>query len=72
MQSEAYMSFLVRLWRDPLAIEQLHGWHGEIELIQTGTRRSFCTLGELFAFLQQLTAAPQGCVLPASEISIDD
>jgi hypothetical protein len=72
MQPEDYMSFLVRLWRDHLGTDQLSAWHGEIELIQTGTRCSFCTLGELLAFMQQLTAAPPGRTLPTSEISVED
>jgi hypothetical protein len=47
------MSFLVRLWRDRSGDDQPGAWQGEVEQIQTGTRWSFGTLGELLAFLHQ-------------------
>ena len=72
MQPEDYMSFLVRLWRAHPGNDQPCEWHGEIEQIQTGTRWSFCTLGELLAFLQQLTIAPQAGTQPAAEIPFDN
>ena len=72
MQPEDYMSFLMRLWRDHPGAKQRAGWHGEIEQIQTGTRWSFCTPGELLAFLQQLTVASQAGTQPASEARFDD
>jgi hypothetical protein len=67
MHPEDYMSFLLRLWRDPPSDDQPCDWHGDIEQIQTGIRRSFGTHGELLAFLQQLAAVPQLGTQPASE-----
>jgi hypothetical protein len=58
MQSEDYMSFLVRMWRAHRGAEQLCEWRGEIELIQTGVRWRFGSHGELLRFLQQLAATP--------------
>lgn len=72
MQLEDYMSFLMRLWRDHPGNDQLGRWHGEIEQIQTGTRWSFCTLGELLAFLQQLMVESQVGTQPVSEIPFDN
>ena len=56
MHPEDYMSFLVRLWRDPPGADQPGDWRGEIEQIQTGTRRHFGTYTELLACLHRLTA----------------
>ena len=61
-----YMSFLVRLWREPggetLALHA--DWRGEIECIQTGQRWTYLTLDELLGLLRQQAqelAAP-GCL----------
>ena len=67
MQPEDYMSFLVRLWRNQPGADRPGGWRGELELIQTGARWSFCTHAELLAFLQWLTIAQQVRPCPASE-----
>jgi hypothetical protein len=67
MQPEDYMSFLVRLWRDPACIDQPSDWRGEIELIQTGTRWNFSTHNELLAFLHQLTATTHAAIQPAMD-----
>ena len=72
MQPEDYMSFLMRLWRDHPGADQPGGWHGEIEQIQTGTRWSFCTLGELLVFLQQLMVASQASTQTVSEAPFED
>jgi hypothetical protein len=72
MQPEDYISFLMRLWRDHPGANQLDGWHGEIEQIQTGTRWSFCSLDELLAFLHQLTVASQAGTQLAAEAPFDD
>jgi hypothetical protein len=50
-----YVSFLVRLWREPgqETPEPPAGWHSEVELIQTGQRWTFSTLDELLDFLRQ-------------------
>jgi hypothetical protein len=68
MQPEDYMSFLVRLWRDPGA-ELPCDWCGELEQIQTGTRWSFRSYGELLACLGQLTGASQAIASPIPEES---
>ena len=67
MQPEGYMSFLVRLWRDPADEQQPCDWYGELEQIQTGLRWSFSSYGELLACLHQLTAAPQAIAQPLSK-----
>ena len=72
MQPEDYLSFLVRLWHDHPGVHQLDGWHGELELIQTGARWSFCTRAELFAFLQWLMIAPKADTHPVSGTPIED
>jgi hypothetical protein len=72
MQPEGYMSFLVRLWRDPLGDEQLWDWCGELEQIQTGIRWSFSTYSELLACFHQLTAASQTITLPYRENILAD
>jgi hypothetical protein len=68
MQAEGYMSFLVRLWRDPVT-ELACDWCGELEQIQTGTRWSFSSYGELLACLHRLTNAPQAIAPPMPEES---
>jgi hypothetical protein len=67
MQPEGYMSFLVRLWRDPACDEQPKDWCGELEQIQTGIRWSFGTYSELLACLHQLTVASQAVTQLAAE-----
>ena len=56
METESYMSFLVRLWRDHPASDQ-PCWQGEIEHIQTGTRCRFSSLEELLALLRRAVTA---------------
>jgi hypothetical protein len=67
MQPEDYTSFLVRAWRDQPGDERPGDWHGEIECVQTGTRWSFSTRGELLAFLQQAMVAPHPIAQPAAD-----
>lgn len=45
-----YMSFLIRLWREPAPelSEQTAGWQGEVEHIQSGRRCKFDGLNQLF------------------------
>jgi hypothetical protein len=57
MQPDDYDSFLVRLWRDTVDNEALPTWRGEIEHIQSGTRREVTTLGALLAFLCHATVS---------------
>jgi hypothetical protein len=53
--SPMYISFLVRLWREPGQETPTPpaDWHSEIECIQTGKRWTFHTLDELLEFLRQ-------------------
>lgn len=53
--SPMYISFLVRLWREPNQETSTPpaDWHSEVECIQTGKRWTFTTLGELLDFLRQ-------------------
>jgi hypothetical protein len=58
-----YISFLVRLWREPGQETPAPptDWHSEVECIQTGQRWTFTTLEELLDFLRrqaQELAAP--------------
>jgi hypothetical protein len=50
-----YISFLVRLWREPGQQTPAPplDWQGEIECIQTGQRWTFATLEELLDFLRR-------------------
>ena len=50
MDPPTYVSFLVRLWREPASElpEQTAGWQGEVEHIQTGRRWKFDGLDQLF------------------------
>ena len=56
-----YMSFLVRLWREPGQDSPalLADWHSEVERIQTGQRWTFTTLDELRAFLHRQVEQPE-------------
>ena len=57
-----YMSFLMRLWREPNREEAPTppaDWHSEIECIQTGQRWTFTTLDELLDFLRQQAEQPE-------------
>jgi hypothetical protein len=49
-----YISFLVRLWREPgqESAAPPDDWHSEVECIQTGQRWTFTTLDELLDFLR--------------------
>lgn len=50
-----YVSFLVRLWREPASElpEQTAGWQGEVEHIQSGERWTFDGLDQLFASIRR-------------------
>lgn len=50
IDSPTYLSFLVRLWREPASElpEQIAGWQGEVEHIQSGRRWRFDGLDQLF------------------------
>jgi hypothetical protein len=50
-QSGSYLSYLVRVWS-----EERNGqvvWRASLESVQTGQRRNFPGLEELFAFLRR-------------------
>ena len=55
MDSPTYISFLVRLWREPTSElpEQAAGWQGEVEHIQSGRRWRFDGLDQLFAAIRR-------------------
>jgi hypothetical protein len=74
--SEAYQSYLVRLWRHPGEDrapepgQASQDWHGEIEHIQSGQRWMFTTLDELLAFWRRQLCeaeAPQKYGAPEKE-----
>jgi len=50
-----YVSFLIRLWREPTSqlSGQTAGWQGEVEHIQSGRRRKFDGLDQLFATIRK-------------------
>jgi len=56
-----YVSFLVRLWREPTLElpEQTTGWQGEVEHIQSGQRWAFDTLDEALSLLRRQVTAPE-------------
>lgn len=56
-----YISFLVRLWREPgqQTPAPPRDWQGEIECIQTGQRWTFATLEELLGFLRSWGEQPE-------------
>lgn len=58
MVPTVYISFLVRLWRDPepQPPERPTAWQGEIEHIQSGRRSTFNSLDDLLGFLRQQVA----------------
>jgi hypothetical protein len=56
MDSLQYKSFLLRLWREKKDPSPQANWEAEIEHIQSGERRGFNTLEELFEFLRQQMA----------------
>ena len=65
MDSEAYISFVVRLWPDPAGDQPRSRWQGEVEHIQSGVRWNFSTLHDLLAFLNQAADAPR--LMPQSD-----
>lgn len=67
MESEEYMSFLVRLWRDHLGGDGPCGWRCEAEHVQTGMRCRFSSLDQLLTFLRQAASAPESIAPPASD-----
>ena len=54
-ESVTYISFLVRLWREPSQETSAPSveWQSEVECIQTNQRWAFATLDELLGFLRQ-------------------
>ncbi len=55
MDPSNYISFLIRLLREPTSElpEQAAGWQGEVEHIQSGQRWIFEGLDQLFASIQR-------------------
>jgi hypothetical protein len=55
-----YVSFLVRLWREPgvPALPLSATWHAEVEHIQTGRKWRFDSADELLDFLRRLAENP--------------
>jgi len=55
IDSPTYVSFLVRLWREPASElpERTAGWQGEVEHIQSGRRWKFDSLDQLFAAIRR-------------------
>ncbi len=55
MDPPNYISFLIRLWREPNSElpEQTAGWQGEVEHIQSGQRWSFDGLEQLLASIRR-------------------
>lgn len=73
MDLKAYESFLVRIWRKSAANAQECQWCGEIEQIQSGLRRDFCTWTDLLAFLQEAADAQETITPPnAAPMSTGD
>lgn len=62
MDTESYMSFVVRLWCEPNG-----EWCGEVEHIQSGNRWSFTVLAHLLDFLRLAVDAPQVLVMLSEE-----
>jgi hypothetical protein len=50
-----YVSYLLRLWQAEQGGALV--WRASLEDAHTGERRGFATLAELYAFLEQATAA---------------
>lgn len=61
MVPTGYISFLVRLWRQPRRQPQelAAAWQGEVEHIQTGRCSTFDTLDELLDFLRRQVASAE-------------
>ena len=59
--SMAYVSFLVRLWREEQAApsEPAAAWQSELKHIQNGGRWTFSTIDELLGFLRQQVEEPE-------------
>jgi hypothetical protein len=55
MVTTVYISFLVRLWREPRPQppDQATAWQGEVEHIQSGRRSTFDSLDDLLGFLRR-------------------
>ena len=49
----SYLSYLLRLWQAKRGGERI--WRASLESPHTGERKSFATLTDLFAFLEQET-----------------
>lgn len=55
MEPDSYISFVVRLWREPARGD----WRGEVEHIQSGTRWSFVSLAHLLDFVRLVADTPE-------------
>jgi hypothetical protein len=69
MVPTTYVSFLVRLWREPRSElpETSADWQGKVEHIQSGERWAFCTIDELLDFLRRQAEAPEVLRPPACD-----
>lgn len=52
-----YQAFLLRIWRSNETSDD--GWRASLESVETGAKRGFSTLEELFAFLTELCEPSQ-------------
>ncbi len=48
-----YLSYLLRLWREERGEKIV--WRASLESVQTGEKRSFGTIDDLFRFLREQT-----------------
>ena len=57
-----YTSFLLRLWREPPALDEPadadEEWVAQVEHIPSGEKRYFSSLEDLFAFIHEQAAGP--------------
>ena len=60
-QGGRYLSYLLRLWQESSGTAPRNGsttqWRASLEWPQSGDRRSFASLEDLFAFLKEETRA---------------
>jgi hypothetical protein len=64
VDSPSYRSFLVRLWRDPVAVDV---WQGEVESIQSGQVMTAESLDTLLEVIRQAAGISQPPASPTSE-----
>lgn len=55
-RDEAYLSYLLRLWREDHNDESV--WRSALESAQTGDRFNFATMADLLTFLREQTEVP--------------